>query len=91
MAILLCIGSMGNICTTMEAFTEAEGAKLKFTYSGENKTKNPFSLQAFYSWLLFRREYRYSMKATNSDEEPVPNITNVAESNVSLPSLFFMQ
>jgi hypothetical protein len=30
------------------------------------------------------------MKATNSDDEPVPNITKVAESNVSLPYLFFM-
>jgi hypothetical protein len=30
------------------------------------------------------------MKATNSDEEPVPNMTRVAESNISLPYLFFM-
>jgi hypothetical protein len=30
------------------------------------------------------------MKATNSDDELVPNITKVAESNFSLPYLFFM-
>jgi hypothetical protein len=34
------------------------------------------------------RSYAYSMKAINSEDEPVPINTRVVGSNISLPSLF---
>jgi hypothetical protein len=41
-------------------------------------------------WLLFLREYKYSITDTSIDDELVPIMTIVAESTISLPSMFLM-